>query len=107
MNKIHMPERRSNLEVLYAMVKLCIEEGGVMKTSMMYRTNQSFSVLNRNLNTLKKIGWLQETERNKRTVYVATDRGKRAVEGYKIIFNEIPEEYRHHVLGEITRRFLP
>jgi predicted transcriptional regulator len=98
---IYLPQRRGSIEIIYSMIKLCLQENGILKTHMMYKANLSFAQLNKNIDLLKKMGWIEESE-EKNNFYLPTERGKKAAKAYDAFLDQIPKEFLHLFLGQET-----
>jgi predicted transcriptional regulator len=73
--------RRSPFEI--RMDVLCVVTSGCTKpTQIMYRSNTSWVVLQKNLETLTASGFLKQRVENSRTEYVATEKGFEVVRDY-------------------------
>jgi predicted transcriptional regulator len=73
--------RRSPFEVRMDILRVTTE-GCAKPTQIMYRSNTSWIVLKKNLQSLIECGFMQESSDNSRTTYAVTDTGMAVVRDY-------------------------
>jgi predicted transcriptional regulator len=73
--------RRSALEVRMAIMRVTAE-GCTKPTIIMYRSNTSWMVLKKNLESLIALGFIAEHIEGSRTTYAVTDRGITVLRDY-------------------------
>ncbi|HVB95432.1 MAG TPA: winged helix-turn-helix domain-containing protein [Nitrososphaerales archaeon] len=73
--------RRSAFEIRMDILKV-VAEGSVKPTHIMYRSNTSWIVLHKNLESLLASGFMQQSGECSRTEYGITETGKRVLHDY-------------------------
>jgi predicted transcriptional regulator len=81
LEKRHVAARRSAFEVRMDVLKV-VTAGCTKPTQIMYRSNTSWIVLQKNLESLTASGFMRQTVDHSRTEYVVTDTGIAVVRDY-------------------------
>lgn len=76
-------KRRDNFYITAEILEIAKE--GTLKTQIMYRANLSFSQLNKYLDFMLKISFLEKIEVTDREIYRATDKGMDFLQRYNYI----------------------
>jgi predicted transcriptional regulator len=69
--------RRDKKDIIYDMIRLASNNGGVKKTQFMSRVNMSFLQLSERLELLIKGGYMEEKNFGDDVKYVASGKGKK------------------------------
>lgn len=78
----HSANRRSAFEVRMDILKVAMA-GCTKPTQIMYRSNTSWMILQKNLESLIASGFIQQSADSSGTVYTVTDRGITVVRDYQ------------------------
>jgi predicted transcriptional regulator len=78
-----MRTRRAKLEICAKILETIATERTITKTHIMYRANVSFRQLQKYLALLVELALIKEVERENRTTYEITERGKLLLEHYR------------------------
>jgi predicted transcriptional regulator len=90
-DKRRSPSRRSPFEIRMDVLSV-VTSGCTKPTQIMYRSNTSWVVLQKNLETLTASGFLKQRVENSRTEYVATEKGFDVVRDYNNLIYATKQE---------------
>lgn len=79
-----MGKNRDRLSIIAAILETVSNNGGIGKTRIMYQSNLSFALLEKYLNAVLKLGFIQ-TDGN---VYRLTDHGRRFLDRYNLFYSQ-------------------